>query len=210
MIKRSFFTIAKPRLNYDLVEPDPKELETIPIPSNLILLLNEPIDSTKQALIKKGGAVEKGEKIRLYNESTEYTISPVTGTITTIDTYSDDFGNNSTYLVIKNDQSGTSKTDSITYDLKEDIDSADEFLRTLPGAPPLKVLANDKIKINTIVITCADADLLSTTHQYVASKFLEEIKQGVKILKKITQVPKLCVTVPEGLNIPEGFDSIRI
>ena len=210
MIKRSFFTLAKPRLNYDLVEPDPKELESIPIPSNLILLLNEPIDSTKQALIKKGDTVEKGEKIRLYNESTAYTISPVTGTITTIDTYSDDFGNNSTYLVIKNDQSQTTKANSITYDLKDDIASADEYLRTLPGAPPLKILANDDIKIDIIVITCADIDLLSTTHQYVASKYLNEIKEGAKVLKKITHVPKLCITVPESLNIPGGFDSIQV
>ena len=210
MIKRSFFTLAKPRLNYDLVEPDPNELESIPIPPNLILLLKESIDGTKQALIKKGATVEKGEKIRLYDESTAYTISPVTGTITTIDTYSDDFGNNSTYLVVKNDQSGTAKANSITYDLKDDIASADEYLRTLPGAPPLKILANDDIKINIIVITCADIDLLSTTHQYVASQFLNELKEGIKILKKITHVPKLCITVPESLNIPGGFDSIQV
>lgn len=210
MIKRSFFTLAKPRLNYDLLEPDTKEPESIPIPSNLILLLNETIDSTKQALIKKGDPVEKGEKIRLYNESTAYTISPVTGTITTIDTYPDDFGNTATYLVIKNDQSQTTKTNSITYDLKDDIASADEYLRTLPGAPPLKTLANDDIKIDIIVITCADMDLLSTTRQYVASKFLDEIKEGAKVLKKITHVPKLCITIPESLHISGGFDSIQV
>jgi electron transport complex protein RnfC len=210
MIKRSFFTLVKPRLNYDLVEPDPKEPESIPIPSNLILLLNEPIDGTKQALIKKGDAVEKGEKLCLYNESTEYTISPVAGTITTIDTYADDFGNNPTYLVIKNDQSKTTDTNSITYDLKDDIASADEYLRTLPGAPPLKNLANNDSNINTLVITCTDSDLLSTTHQYVALKLLDEIKQGIQILKKITRVPKLCVTVPESLDIPGEFDSIQV
>ncbi|WP_299978953.1 4Fe-4S dicluster domain-containing protein [Desulfobacula sp.] len=210
MIKRSFFTLTKPRLDYDLVEPDPKEPEPIPIPSNLTLLLNEPIDSTRQALIKKGDAVEKGEKLRLYNQSTEYTISPVTGTIRTIDTYSDDFANISTYLVIKNDQSQTTQTDSITYDLKDDIASADEYLRTLPGAPPLKILANDDVKINTIVITCADMDLLSTTNQYITLKFLDEIKKGAQVLKKITRVPKLCITIPEGLNIQGGFDSIQV
>ena len=210
MIKRSFFTLSQPRLNYDLVEPDPKDPESIPIPPNLILLLNEPIDSTRQALMKIGDAVKKGEKLCLYNESTEYTISPVTGNITAIDIYSDDFGNISTYLIIKNDQSQTSQTDSITYDLKDDIASADEYLRTLPGAPPLKILANDDVKINTIIITCADTDLLSTTNQYVTFKFLDEIKKGAQVLKKITHVPKLCITIPEGLNIQEGFDSAQV
>ncbi|MCD4674457.1 MAG: 4Fe-4S dicluster domain-containing protein [Desulfobacula sp.] len=210
MIKRSFFTLTPPRLNYDLVEPDPKEPESIPIPSDLTLLLNEPIDSTRPALIKKGDLVEKGEKLRLYYESTEYTISPVTGTIASVDSYSDDFGNISTYLVIKNDQNQTTGTNAITYDLKDDIASADEYLRTLPGAPPLKILANDDMKIDTIVITCADSDLLSTTNQYVTCKFLDEIKEGTQILKKITHVPKLCITIPENLNIPGGFDTIQV
>ena len=107
MIKRSFFTLAQPELTYDLVETDPQEPELIPTPSNLILLLNEPIDSTRQAIIKKGDSVEKGEKLVLYENSEAYTISPVTGTIETIDTYSDDFGNISTYLVVKNNPSQT-------------------------------------------------------------------------------------------------------
>lgn len=207
MIKRSFFTLTQPRLNYDLVEPDPKEPELIPVPSNLILLLNEPIDSTKEALIKKGNTVEKGEKLCLYTDSTEYTISPVSGTINTIDTYSDVFGNTSTYLVIKNDQT---RTNEITYDLKNDIASADEYLRTLPGAPPLELLAGDDTRIDTIVITCGDTDLLSTTNQYVTAKFLDEIKKGAQLLTDITKVTKLCVTVPENFKISGGFDTIQV
>lgn len=210
MIKRSFFTLSQPMLNYDLVEPDPKELESIPIPPNLILLLNEPIDSTRPPLIKKGAAVEKGEKLCLYNDSTEYTISPVKGTIGTIETFSDDFGNTSTYLVIKNDQSQTSQIDSATYDLKDDIISADQYLRTLPGAPPLKNIARGDVKIDTIVITCADTDLLSTTNQYVMLKFWDLIKEGAQVLKKITKVPKICITIPENSNIQGGLDSILL
>ncbi len=210
MIKRSFFTLSQPRLNYDLVEPDPKEPESIPIPPNLILFLNEPMDGTREALIKKGGLVEKGEKLCLYNDSTEYTISPVNGTITAIEVYANDFGNTSTYIVIKNDQGQTSTKNSVTYDLKDEIASADQYLRTLPGAPPLKILADDKAKINTIVITCAEQDLLSTTHQYVTLKFGDEIKEGAKILKKITNVPKLCITIPEGLDIKEDFYSFQV
>lgn len=208
MIKRSFFTLSQPGLIYDLVEPDPKEPVSIPIPPNLILLLNEPIANTRQALIKKGAAVEKGEKLCLYNDSTEYTISPVTGIITAIDSYADVFGKISTYLVINNDQSQTSQTDSAAYDLKDDITSADQYLRTLPGAPPLKALARDDVKINTIVITGADSDLLSTTSQYVMLKSWEMLKEGARVLKTITKIPKICITIPENSNIQGGLDSI--
>lgn len=209
MMKRSFFTLTQPKLTYDLVESDPKELELIPTPSNLILLLNEAIDSTRQAIIKKGDPVEKGGKVTLYENSEAYTISPVTGTIETIDTYSDDFGNTSTYLVVKTDSSQTDDSNALTYELKEDIASANEYLRGLPGAPPLKILANDDKKINTIVITCTDIDLLSTTNQYITLNCMDEIKDGAQILKRMTNVPKFCISIPEGLDIQDGFDSMQ-
>jgi electron transport complex protein RnfC len=210
MIKRPFFTLAPTRLSYDLLEPDPKEPGSIPIPSNLILLLNEPIDNTKEAIIKTGDAVGKGEKISLYKTSTEYTISPVAGTIGQIDTYSNDFGKIASYIVVKTDQSQTADTSAVTYDLKDDIASADQYLRTLPGAPPLAMLANGDVKINTVVITCADKDLLSTTSQYIASNYIDEIKEGAKVLKRIANLTKLCITVPENLNIEGGFDTFQV
>lgn len=60
MIKRPFYLLKKPRLYYDLLEKNPKEPQSMPVPSSLILLLKEPIDGAKQALIKKGDIVEKG------------------------------------------------------------------------------------------------------------------------------------------------------
>jgi len=209
MIKRSFFSLNQPRLFYDLVEPDLKEPESIPLPASLSVLLSEEIDSTKQALIKKGDAVKKGEKLRLYDDSTAYTTSPVAGTIDIFDTYSDDFGKIATFIVIKPDPKPC-EADTIKLDTIEDIGFADQFLRKLPGAPPFEILANDDIKISTIVITCADTDLLSTTNQFVGLMYTDEIKAGAKILKAMTRVSKLCITIPEALRTRVNFDSIQV
>ncbi|MBU2431536.1 MAG: 4Fe-4S dicluster domain-containing protein, partial [Proteobacteria bacterium] len=189
---------------------NPKKPESINIPSNLTLLLNEPLDNTKKLLIQKGDSVEKGQKICLYSDSAEYVIAPVAGTIRVIDAYIDALGNTSTFLVIKNIQTQTSDTKAKTYDLKEDIASADRYLRNLPGAPPFKKLADNKTKINTIVITCADADLLSTTSQYIALNSMDKIKTGARILKNIIGAVKICITVPQDLNIQGEFDSIQV
>ena len=105
MIKRSFFALSKPKLTYDLLDADLKAPETIPVPASLTLLLPEEIDSTKQALIKQGDAVKKGEKLKLYEDSTPYVLSPAAGTIKSFDSYSDDFGNTHTYIMIKTDPS---------------------------------------------------------------------------------------------------------
>ena len=210
MIKRSFFNLTPPKLTYDLIESDPKEPESIPIPSDLILLLNEAFDDEKEILIKKGAEVAKGEKISLYADSTEYVVSPVSGTISTIEASSDNYGNPSSYIIINNDQSQTADTTAMTYDLKEEARSADEFLRTLPGAPPLRILASEEKRIDTIVITGADLDLLSTTSQYVALRMLDQINEGARLLRKITRVKKISLTVPEHLDIPTGPDSVQI
>ncbi len=210
MIKRSFFSLNQPRLVYDLPEPDLKEPELIPVPASLSVLIAEAIDSTKQALIKKGDAVKKGEKLKLYDDSTAYTLSPVAGTIKLFDTYSDDFGNIATFILIKPDQTQTSGDDTIKLDTVEDIGFADQFLRKLPGAPPFEMLANGKTKINTIVITCSDTDLLSTTSQFVSLKYTDEVKEGARILKRLTKVPRFCITIPENLETQMSFDSIQI
>ncbi len=208
MIKRSFFSLNQPRLTYDLLEPDLKEPESIPVQGSLTLLLPETIDSTRQALIKKGDAVKKGERLKLYTGSTAYTVSPVAGNIKLLDTYSDDFGNTATFIIVKPDQAAGS--DTVKLEPVEDIGFADEFLRNLPGAPPFEILANADLKISTIVITCADTDLLSCTSQYMGIRYADEVKEGAQILKKLTNVPKLCITIPESLDIQVSFDSIQV
>lgn len=210
MIKRSFFTLTRPKLSYDSVEQNPKKPESISIPSNLTLLLNETLDNTKKLLIQKGDSVEKGQKICLYSDSTEYVIAPVSGTINVMDVYIDASGNSSTFLVIKTIQTQTKDAKTKTYDLKENIASADSYLRNLPGAPPFKKLADNETKINTIIITCADADLLSTTSQYIALNNIDKIKTGARILKNITGAVKICITIPQDLNIQGEFDSIQV
>ncbi len=206
MIKRSFFTLTKPGFSYDPLEPHLEKPESIPVPDNLILLLNEPVNHAKQSLIKKGDPVKKGEKLCLYSDSTEYVISPVSGSISDMDIFLDDLGNTSTYIVIKKDKN----RDTISYNIEHNIASADQYLRTLPGAPPFKSLASKDNKINTIVITCTDTDLLETTSQYVASRFSTEIKQGAQILKKLTRVSRMCVTIPKGSKIKAGFETMQV
>ncbi|WP_022667472.1 4Fe-4S dicluster domain-containing protein [Desulfospira joergensenii] len=208
MIKRSFFALSQPRLHYDLLEPDPKEPESIPVPASLTLLIHEEIDSGKQALIQKGDPVQQGEKIKLYEDSTVYAISPVSGTIKLFDTYSDDFGNTATYVIITHDPAKPTEPSSFTPE--ETLEFADDFLRTLPGDLPFETLARKDLKIDTIVVTCSDTDILSTSNQFIACKYAEEIKKGALLLKKITGVTKLCLTLPENLDLESEFTNFLV
>jgi len=209
MIKRSFFALSQPRLTYDLLDPDLKEPEIIPVPASLTLLLAETIDSTKQALFKQGDAVKKGEKLKLYEDSTAYVVSPAAGTIKGFDSYSDDFGNIATYILIKPDPAKTAQEDCVVLDPVEDLEFADAFLRKLPGAPPFKALAHENSTIDTIVIIGADQDILSTTSQYVCTACTAELLEGAKILKRLSKVSKFFITIPEDLDPQVSFGSIQ-
>ena len=92
MIKRSFIGLTTPRLKCDLVEPGPREPEMIPMPPRLILLLDEALDSTKERCIRRGDTAKKGERLFLYKESTRYVTAPTSGTITSIASFTGDFG----------------------------------------------------------------------------------------------------------------------
>jgi len=213
MIKRAFIGLTVPRLEYDLVEPDLKVPETIPIPPRLILLLNERLDSTRETIIKKGSRVKNGDRLSLYKDSTEYVLSPVDGTITSIASYLGDLGIYSTYFIIEKDPLYDGKKKVAGFTSPVEIDSANRFLRALPGSPPFNVFTNPDKKIQTIVITGTDEDLLSGTNQYFLSNSMDEIKQGITILKQITGINQIGLTIPEKLNItdkPEGIQIFKI
>lgn len=206
MIKRSFFKLTRPRLDYDLIEKSPENSLSIPVPENLIHLLPEGIDITKTPLIQQGMTVKKGEKLKLYADSSCYAVSSVSGTITYIDIFTDDLGRTNTYFVIRKDENG----ESSDYDIKTDLDCAQEYFETLPGAPPFKKIAHRKSDINTIIINCADTDLLSTTSQFVASRFSDDIKQGAQILKKLTNVPRICIAIPKKSSLNDNFNTMQV
>ncbi|MCG8615200.1 MAG: 4Fe-4S dicluster domain-containing protein [Desulfobacterales bacterium] len=215
MIKRSFFALSKPKLTYDLLGYDPlgsdqKAPEAIPVPGTLTLLLPETIDSTKQALITPGDAVKKGDKIKLYEDGTDYVLSPVAGTITSFDSYADDFGNTATYILIKPDPARTGEDHTVALDPEETVGFADANLRHLPGDLPFDALADENLRINTIVITGADTDVLSTTCQFVCTAYAEEMVEGAQILKRMCPRSNIVLTLPEKLHTQANFGTIQV
>ncbi len=213
MIKRAFIGLTAPRLEYDLVEPDPKVPEIIPIPPRLILLLNERLDSTREALIKQGSRVKNGDRLFLYKDSTGYVLSPVNGTITSIGSYTGDLGIYSTYFVIEKDPLYDGKKGVAVFSSPAEIDPANRFLRTLPGSPPFEIFMKPDKKIQKIIITGTDEDLLSVTNQYLLQTSMDDIKQGIEILRQITGIEDIGITIPEkfnGSDLPVGLKSFKI
>ncbi len=210
MIKRSFTGLSQPKLKYDLLETDPKGPETVSTPSNILLLLNDSLDSLRTTLIGNEDKVKKGEKLFLYKESTEYVISPVSGVVKKIESYPGEFGNIKTFLVI-----GTEDNDGFVNDFEEhaskfELEAAAKFLKSLPGAPPFETLTDPEKKIHTLVISGVDEDLASTTRQYFLSTASADLKEGIKILQNLTKIPKIILTIPESFSVETEISGMQV
>ncbi len=210
MIKRPFTGLFQPRLKYDVVEADPKDPIVVPIPSNILLLLNDSLDSLRIALIKEGDTVKKGEKLFLYKESTEYTIVPVSGVIKKIESYAGEFGNIKTSLVIAVEENSDFLNNFEEHADKFELESAVKLLKLLPGAPAFETLADPERKIHTLVISGVDEDISSTTNQYFLTTESKDLKEGIKILKKLTKIAKIILVVPEGVAVQTEIPGMRV
>ena len=210
MIKRSFFMLSnKPRLTCDLLETDPEAPLKMDVPGLLTLLLPEPIDGKRTALIKKGDVVKKGQKLLLYENSTEYAVSPVSGNIKSIDTFTvDEVSGLRTRITIEKDDRNT---EHVGYtDMPEDLSFAARHLNQLPGAPGFDALSRNGVQLNALVITVAETDLLSTTSQYVGTAHAAELEKGVQILKRITKLSKVYLLIHRYLLERVQFHGVTV
>ena len=189
MIKRSFIGLIKPQLEYGSLEDTPS-LKQIPTPKEITLLSNCPFDK-KNLLFKKKATVKTGQKLLLYNESDEYVVSSVTGQVSSIFSYAGDFGRSYTAITIE-----VAEEEEIDDEFKSaaggskdaSIETIKNFLAFAPGNPPVKLFSDKNKPINTIVVCCADSDLLITKNQYIVKSDIDAIKNGISILKAATKV----------------------
>lgn len=193
MIKRSFLGLVKPRLQYKLVADPVQEL---PVPSKVIQLLKEPQNGVGETGLKVGDSVKTGQRLSASPDSGEYVISSVTGTISAMDPYIGTFGQRYTAITI--DASGQDDWDD-AFNKEQTLDAALKFFEYAPGNPSFKPFTDPEKGIRTIVINGMDQDLLLTANQYAVQNEGADIKVCVDVLKKMTGVERILITVPESL-----------
>ncbi len=202
MIKKSFFGLAKQRLEYEALETVLPEPETISVSKNITLLIrssDKPNTLQKDILPKKGDKVKTGQKILLSEKSNEYAISSVTGTVSSISPFIGNFGEFFTAITIEiknveeidNNFSNISKPPT--------LDMAKNFLLHSPGKPRFDLLSNPDTPISKLVVCVMDSDILMTTNQHVLKTNITDIKKGIDILKTIAKVDDIVIVSPRHL-----------
>jgi electron transport complex protein RnfC len=202
MIKRPFLGIGKPKLNYTVL---PDEVQELNVPKRVTLLLRDD-NPGPGGEIKVGARVKTGQRLSKSEESPYYVISSVTGTVSKVFPYAGTFGQvypyagifGQVYTAITIDAEEKDEWDE-AYKGGSDLETAIRFLGCLPGSPAFQHFSDPETTIRMIIIYGQDQDLLLTANQAVIQNDLDSIKSGVKVLKEMTGVDRILLTVPEGI-----------
>jgi electron transport complex protein RnfC len=200
MIKRSFFGLAKPSLEYKSLPDRLSEPIQIAPSENVTLLLPDfPEQADKALSVKQGDKIQTGQKLFFTNDDS-YITSSVTGTISSISAFTGDFG--ASYTAVSIDVSDTEKIDEQfeKVDKTPSLDTVQNFLTGVPGHLPMNLLFNREQTIKTIIIAGCDNDLLVYTQQYIMKTAVDSIKSGVNIIKNITGADDIIIVLPRGLK----------
>jgi len=210
MIKRSFFGLTKPSLEYKALPDKLSEPEEIFPSENVTLLLNNfPEQEDKTLSVKQGDEIQTGQKLFFTNDDA-YVTSSVTGSISSISSFSGDFGASYTAVAINVSDNEKINDQFEKYAKTPSLATVKEFLACLPGNLPINLLLNSEKPIKTIVISGCDNDLLVYTNQYIVKTAINSIKSGIGILKDITGADDIIIVLPRGLKHELGDTETRI
>ncbi len=206
MMKRSFFGIFKPRLEYDVIDDIKGEPLVVSPQKKITLFIDQVYGKISNAVIKAGDGVKRGQKLALTSGSDRYVLSGRSGRIAGISPFIGIAGEQKTAVEIEIDDAGRQEDDA---DFKNSskppsLKNAKEFLEGLPGKPKFDLFSDPGKSIRAIVVIGVDADLYGVTNQYFVKNSIISIKTGIEILRKITGVLDVVLVVPQHLAQTAG------
>ena len=194
MIKKPFIRIGTPKLEYPVIQDlNPGFEEGIPLPEIVTVYLNKPYSPGIEELIKIGDSVKTGQKV-IFDSEGSYFLSPVTGSVCSLDEYIGYFGVKYTSISIKTDPEEQEDDAIKALSGVVSTDNAVNFLAKLPGCPDFKSFISRKYPFDTIVVEGADIDLLVSASQAVIEEKTNDVLEGIKILKDLASVKNVYIT----------------
>ncbi|MFC1864181.1 4Fe-4S dicluster domain-containing protein [Thermodesulfobacteriota bacterium] len=192
MIKRPFFGLSKPKLEYPSTQGRAMDsVKEIPLPSKVTLLIDQSFSGGTGIGLNLKDKVNTGQKIVVTENGEAAVVSTVTGTVSGISDFTGYLGRKYSSITIE-----TADTDQWAEEKGESL----EHLSALPGNKDFASLLNSGTSLDTIVVSGFDNDILVTTNQFTVKNRADDLKKGIEHLKKITKTNKVILIVPQDLK----------
>jgi len=205
MVKRPFFSLAKPKLRYGEAEALSGGVKALGLPAEVSLLVKGcdvgGID------LKVGRAVKTGERLRLSDDPFGYVISPVTGKVSGIGEYRGYL--NEGYLSISIGVDGEDDWDEGTLEVLKSptYEGARGYLGSIPGKGDFSSLLRRQPPVNTVVVTGMDGDIGVLTQQLMVRS--EGLEEGIEYLRKVTKTGRVVLVVGAGSGLSVSGVEVR-
>jgi electron transport complex protein RnfC len=201
MVKKPFFALAPQKVKYPILSGGEMEAITeIPLPKRAFFFVNKPENNGDGLLIKEGDKVRTGQRIALTEQAETVLFSTVTGTIRDVSQHTGYLGR--TLLSISVDLTGEDRWDG-GFDRAgrpADVRNATRFLASLPGKSDFAAMINYQPRIETLIISGIDQDLLVTTNHHIVKTRTADLKEGIDWIKRITGVNTVILLLPPELT----------
>ncbi len=210
MIKRSFFGLAKPKVLYERTDIFPM-LQNVPAPARATFLADVPYERMDLLTVRPGNRVDGGQKIQPIEGNPAYVTVSIGGTVDSIFSHIGNFGRKYTGITIAADKDQTREAGNRLQELEKgpSIDTVSNFLRCVPGGLP-EGLFSEAGSLQTIVIEGADEDLLGVTRSYMVKHEMAALKQGIAVLRKITDAKQIVMTLPFSMASEGGASGVEV
>jgi len=193
MIKKAFLGLSTPQIEYAMFPAHLPETEKIPASKSITLFHQRNENHSIPSVKGIGDPVKTGEKLSLFPDQNFYVISPLSGTISSLSPYTGDFGKSYIAITIRPDGNEVFDDTFQQQIQNPTMELVSGYLASVPGNPPVSMLADSDGSIKTIVIRGLDPDPLVATSQYIAQSRLKDLKKGIQILKEVTAVQDIIV-----------------
>lgn len=197
MIKKPFFGIIKPKIEYERLGSVSAPRE-IPAPRQLTFFVEAPYERTDSLRVLAGQAVQENEKLLPYDGEEAYLVAAAGGKVADVFSHTGNFGEKFTGISIAVDEKAGRDEAFAAAAQTPSLENAAEFLKYIPGGLPASLLA-EAGRAKTIVISGVDEDLLTMTRQYVVKNEMGDVKRGIDLIKKIFAVQKIVLAVPDNM-----------
>ncbi len=193
MLKTSFWGFSKPSVQYENLVSAPAVIKQIDLPEQISLLIDKS-DFASTPPLKVGDTLKCGQLIASQEKPLVGGIAPVAGTVSKLGSMEGDYGK--TYHTVTVDVAEMEVDPTFSEQMEQlDLKNAPSLFSNLPGAPDLSALADPEKTIHTLVVMGVDQDLLLGTQQYAVQNNLNDINQGIALLRRISMVESVVLVV---------------
>ncbi|SCY52739.1 4Fe-4S dicluster domain-containing protein [Desulfoluna spongiiphila] len=208
MIRRSFFGYLAAKLPYETVQgglPDPVDTG---LPGEVTLQIQVGADQKslvdkKKTILKKGVEVQRGALYGLFDEEKKDLTVPVSGTVTSAETRTGNYGRHFALINIATSEEGEASpvfAEALDQDPKGEASLT--CLSHLPGCPPFTRLADEGI--HTVILSAMEKDLFTNVNQYALQARKADFKRGADFIKELAPKARVVLVLPRYLEAEAG------